>query len=337
MITKIWNDIKKGDIAPVYLLVGEETYFIDETVKRLKEALSGQEEVETIPFDLAERPVDVVIDEADTIPFFTDRKLIVAKNASFLKVAEKGKEKIEHDLKRLEIWLSHPTDTAVTLFIAPYEKLDERKKVTKLMKERAIFISAETPKEQDLYVWMKHEVEAHGKIMGDAAAIKLVEMVGANMLQLKAELEKMVLYLGEEHEITGELIEELVAKTLEHDAFKMLNAYLGNRQAEALTIYHDLLRQKEEPIMLVGLLASNIRTMSQAFYLLTKGYHPQQIAKQLKVHPYRIKMILEQRNRPSAERLLQALNALATVDLQLKSTSSNRARVLELFLMKPLL
>ncbi|WP_042478157.1 DNA polymerase III subunit delta [Bacillus ndiopicus] len=337
MITKIWQDIKKGNIAPVYLIVGEETYFIDETVNRLKEALSGQEEVELIPFDLAERPVDFVIDEADTIPFFTDKKLIIAKNASFLKATEKGKEKIEHDLKRLETWLSYPTDTAVTVFIAPYEKLDERKKVTKLMKESSVLISAETPKEQDLYVWIKLEVEASGKIIGDSATAKLLEMVGANMLQLKMELEKMVLYLGQEHEITEELVEELVAKTLEHDAFKMLNAYLGNRQAEALTIYHDLLRQKEEPIMLVGLLASNIRTMSQAFYLLTKGYHPQQIAKQLKVHPYRVKMILEQRNRPAAERLLQALNALATVDLQLKSTSSNRARILELFLMKPLL
>ncbi|KYG88841.1 DNA polymerase III subunit delta [[Bacillus] sp. KCTC 13219] len=337
MITKIWQDIKKGDIAPVYLIVGEETYFIDETIKRLKEALSEQEEVEMIPFDLAEQPVDVVIDEADTLPFFTDKKLIIAKNASFLKATEKGKEKIEHDLKRLETWLSYPTDTAVTVFIAPYEKLDERKKITKLMKEHSVLIAAETPKEQDLYVWIKHEIEAAGKAIEDGAAVRLVETVGANMLQLKMELEKMALYLGQEHEITEALVEELVAKTLEHDAFKMLNAYLGNRQAEALTIYHDLLRQKEEPIMLVGLLASNIRTMSQAFYLLTKGYHPQQIAKQLKVHPYRIKMILEQRNRPSAERLLQALNALATVDLQLKSASNNRARILELFLMKPLL
>lgn len=337
MITKIWQDIKKGSIAPVYLIVGEETYFIDETISRLKDALSGQEEVEVMPFDLTERPVDVVIDEADTIPFFTDRKLIIAKNASFLKATEKGKEKIDHDLKRLETWLSYPTDTAVTVFIAPYEKLDERKKIVKLLKDKAVLILAESPKEQDLYVWMKLEVESMGKVMTNEASVKLVEMVGTNMLQLKAELEKMVLYLGEEHEVTVDIVEELVAKTLEHDAFQMLNAYLGNRQAEALTIYHDLLRQKEEPIMLVGLLASNIRTMSQAFYLLTKGYHPQQIAKQLKVHPYRIKMILEQRNRPSAERLLQALNALATVDLQLKTTSSNRARVLELFLMKPLL
>lgn len=131
MISTIWNNIKKGELSPVYLLVGEEGYFIDETVKRLKEAIGPEEEIEMSTFDLEETPVDAVMDEADTIPFFSERKLIIAKNASFLKATEKGKEKIDHDMKRLETWLAHPSDFSVTVFIAPYEKLDERKKSDK--------------------------------------------------------------------------------------------------------------------------------------------------------------------------------------------------------------
>ena len=336
MFTKVWKEFKSGKFAPVYLLVGEESYFVDETIKRLKAALSEGDEAEIMTFDLNEQPIDYVIDEADTIPFFSERKLIIAKNASFLKATEKGKEKIEHDVKRLENWLEHPSDTAITLFIAPYEKLDERKKVTKLMKQKSVMLLAETPQNNDLDVWIRHEVQGFGKVITPEAATKLIEMVGANMLQLQMEIEKLALYLGEEAEITIELVEDLVAKTLEHDAFKMLNAYLAHNQAEALKIYHDLLRQKEEPIMLVGLLASNIRTMSNVYYLQKKGYHAQQIAKQLKVHPYRVKMIIEQRNRPSEERLLQALYRLAEVDLQLKSVSGNRERFLEMFLLRAL-
>lgn len=336
MLTEVWQEMSKGKIAPVYLLVGEESYFIDETLKRLKKALSENGEIEMTSFDLAEQPIDFVIDEADTFPFFTERKLVVAKNTAFLKAAEKGKEKIEHDIKRLENWLANPPDTAVTVFIAPYEKLDERKKIVKLMKEKCVVLQAETPQNNDLNVWVMQEVESRGKVMTDSATNKLIEMVGANMLQLQTEIEKMVLYLGEELEIDAVLVESLVAKTLEHDAFKMLNAYLSHDVAGALTIYHDLLRQKEEPIKLVGLLASNIRTMSSAFYLQKKGYHQQEIAKKLKVHPYRVKMILSQRNRPAEERLLQALYSLANVDLQLKSTGGNRERHLELFLMNTL-
>ena len=70
--------------------------------------------------------------------------------------------------------------------------------------------------------------------------------------------------------------------------------------------------------------------------LQQKGYHPQQIAKQLKMHPYRVKLITEQPKRPSNERLMQALYKLAEIDLQLKSVSGNRERYLELFLLKPL-
>lgn len=336
MFTKVWQDFKKGNFAPVYLLVGEESYFVDETIKQLKTALSKEEEAEVMTFDLNEQPIDYVIDEADTIPFFTERKLIIAKNASFLKATEKGKEKIEHDVKRLENWLANPTDTAVTVFIAPYEKLDERKKVTKLMKEKCVILHAETPQNQDLDVWIQSEASKRGKAITSEATHKLVEMVGPNMLQLQMELEKMALYLGEDHEMTVDLVKDLVAKTLEHDAFKMLNAYLEHNQEEALKIYHDLLRQKEEPIKLVGLLASNIRTMTNVFYLQKKGYHQQQIAKQLKLHPYRVQVISNQRNRPSDQRLLQALYSLADVDLQLKTTGGNRERHLELFLMKKL-
>ena len=336
MFTKIWKEIKSGKIEPIYCIYGEESYFIDETIKCLKQSLSTSEEVETITFDLEESPVDFVLDEADTFPFFTERKLVIAKNASFLKASEKGKEKIVHDLKRLEGWLANPSDFCVTLFIAPYEKLDERKKITKVMKEKSVLLHAETPKENDLAVWIRNEVKQQGVQITDDAVDKLVEMVGANMLQLQLEIEKMSLYLGGENQITVPLVEELVAKTLEHDAFKMLNAYLTRNTTEALQIYHDLLRQKEEPIMLVGLLASNIRTMSNVYFLQKKGYHPTQISKQLKIHPYRVKLMLENRNRPSEDRLLKVLKNLSEIDLQLKSISGNRERYLEMFLLKSL-
>ncbi len=250
----------------------------------------------------------------------------------FLKATEKGKEKIDHDIKRLEAWLANPSDFSITIFIAPYEKLDERKKVTKMMKEHALLVQTETPKEQDLAVWVQSVVKAEGNSITQNAIEQLVAMVGPNMLQLQMEIEKLSLYLGDGGEITTSLVEDLVAKTLEQDAFKMLNAYFANDSVGALTIYHDLLRQKQEPIMLVGLLASNVRTMSNVFYLLKKkAIIHSKLQKNLKIHPYRVKLMVEQRNRPSEESLLKALYQLAEVDLQLKSTGGNRERYLELF------
>ena len=126
-------------------------------------------------------------------------------------------------------------------------------------------------KEQDLAMWIQSRVKAEGNSITQNAIEQLVAMVGSNMLQLQMEIEKLTLYIGEGGEITATLVEDLVAKTLEQDAFKMLNAYFANDSVGALSIYHDLLRQKQEPIMLVGLLASNVRTMSNVFYLLKKA------------------------------------------------------------------
>ena len=335
MFNTVWKDFKNGKFEPNYLIVGEENFFIDETIRILKSSFT-EEQVELITFDLDEQPLDFVLDEADTIPFFSEKKIIIAKNASFLKATEKGKEKIEHDFKRFESWLNYPSDTAVTIFVAPYEKVDERKKVTKQLKEKSVVLQAQTPQNKDLVAWIRSEANHFNKKISDAAVDKLIEMVGSNMLSIRQEIEKMSLYLGDEPEIQVQTVVNLVAKSLEHDAFQMLAAYLENRPKEALEIYHELLRQKEEPIKLVGLLSSNIRTMSNVFYLLQKGYHPQQIAKQLKIHPYRVKLISEQRVKPTQERLMQALYKLADIDIQLKSMSGNRERYLEMFLLKPL-
>ena len=333
MITSVWKAIRSGQIDPVYIVTGTESYFIEKTLDLLKTKLTDGEP-EFIHFDLDEVPVDYVIEEADTIPFFSDRKLIIAKNASFLKAAERGKEKIDHNLKALETWLENPPSSSVTVFVAPYEKLDERKKITKLMKQHAVMIEAKSLQANDLETWLTHEAKNFGKSMDKQAAQKLVEMAGTNLTLLSSELEKMSLYLGAEEEITIELIEQMTARTLEQDAFKMLQSYLDGDVSGALSVYYDLIRQKEEPVALTALLASQIRFMVHVFYLQKKGYHAQAISKQLKAHPYRVKLLVEKRQQISEQRLLEVLNDLADIDLQLKTQSGNRERILEFFLMK---
>lgn len=336
MFQQLWKEINQGKIDPVYVLSGTETYFIDETIRRMKKALEKEGELETNVFDLEEVPVQHVMEEADTIPFFSEKKLTIAKNASFLKATDSSKEKIPHDLKTFELWLRHPSDFSITLFIAPYEKLDERKKVTKQMKELTHVVHAEAPKERDLAVWVQNEVASHQKQIDEQAIQKLMELVGIDMLHLQMEIDKLCHYIGENQVIQVEDVDELVAKTLEQDAFKLLNAYIAGDVSMALSIYHDLIRQKQEPIGLVALLASQVRLMSNVYYLLSKGYHAQQIAKTLKVNPYRVKRIVEERKGIQDAHLLKALYGLSEVDLQLKSMSGRRERFLELFLMKPL-
>lgn len=334
MISEKWMQIAKNDLSNVYLLYGTEAYFIEETLKRITRQLSENGEVEIINFDLEEKNVDEVIYEADTLPFFSDKKLIVAKNAFFLKATEKGKEKVIHDTTELEKWLQSPSPTAVTVFIAPYEKLDERKKITKAMKQAANVIEATSLQAHDLKSWVLHELSTHGKTMSEETINSFIELGGTDLVHLQTELLKIATYVGEEQEIDTETVKKLLVRTLEQDVFTLGNAYLSGNKSEAIEIYHDLLKRKEDPLKLNALIATQVRLMVQVSHLKKKGYHAQQIATQLKVHPYRVKLLFDNPMLHNEQKLLQTLNDLATVDLQLKTLNTNRDRILELFLMK---
>ena len=333
MITEKWMQIGKGEISPIYLLFGSEGYFIEETIKRLKANFSKDSEGEVVTFDLEETTIEEVIYEADTLPFFSESKLIIAKNAFFLKATEKGKEKVVHNLATLEDWLKNPSPTAVTVFIAPYEKLDERKKVTKAMKQYANVIEAVSLQEHDIKSWIIQEAGRHGKTISDSAIQSLLEMGGTNLVHLQNEIEKLATYIGEEHEIDEQTVRLLLVRTLEEDVFALGNAYLSGNKSVAIEIYHDLLKRKEDPLKLNALIASQVRLMVQISHLKKKGYHAQQIANQLKVHPYRVKLLMDHPLLHHEQKLLKALNDIATVDLQLKTLSGNRERILELFLL----
>ena len=89
MANATWKKIAAGKIDPVYLLMGLEQHIFDSTIERLKKALPDIDETSVIRFDLEETAIETVIEEADTLPFLQDHKLIIASNASFLSGQDK--------------------------------------------------------------------------------------------------------------------------------------------------------------------------------------------------------------------------------------------------------
>lgn len=336
MANAIWKKIAGGQIDPVYLLTGVEHHIFDETIERLKKALPGIDEASIIRFDLEETPIEVVIEEADTLPFLEDHKLIIASNAVFLSGQDKKRNEVEHNVVLLEEWLANPSPTATVVFIAPYEKLDGRKRITKKMKDLATVIEATKLEGNDLFTWVQQEAAANGVKMTAQTAQTLVNTAGDSLLSLSAEISKMVVYLGGTGEITADVIDHLVARTPEMDVFRLTDAYIAGNISRSVSIYHDLLRNGEEPIMLTSLIAGQIRLMIHVQSLRRKGYQQHQIAKTLRVHPYRVKLMLENRKLPNENRLMHILNNLAEIDLKLKTTGGKRERLLELFFMESL-
>ncbi|KAA6452146.1 DNA polymerase III subunit delta [Bacillus swezeyi] len=335
MVFDVWKSLKKGDIHPVYCLYGKETYLLQETVQRIRQAVVDEEtkDFNLSVFDLEEEALDLAVEDAETFPFMGERRLVVAKNPSFL-TAEKKKEKLEHNLGVLEAYISQPAPYSVFVLFAPYEKLDERKKLTKLLKKHAHMVEAKELNGKETADFVTNLAKSEGKHIETEAAQELVILCNAGLSSIAQEVKKLSTYIGDRDSITLDDVKKLVARGLEQNIFELINKVVNRKRTEALQIFYDLLKQNEEPIKMMALIANQFRLLLQTKYFSQQGYGQKQIASNLKVHPFRIKLAIDQAKLFSEQELKSIIEQLAVMDYEMKTGKKDKQLLLELFLLQ---
>lgn len=335
MVLDIWKQIKQREIAPIYLVYGTEAFLINETKQLILNQVLDEEEKDFnfSAYDLEETPIEVALEDAETFPFLGERKVIFLHNPVFL-TAEKTKEKIDHNISRLEAYLKQPAPYTVIVFSAPYEKLDERKKITKELKKTAQTVEAKKLNENELKNWIKERAKGSGILFEPDALELLITLVGTNMFMITSEVDKLSLYAGEEKHIDVTIVEKLVSRSLEQNIFTLIEKVVQRKLDEALRIYYDLLKQNEEPIKILALLSGQFRLIYQVKELSRRGYGQQQIAVYLKTHPFRVKLAAGQAGKFTDEELTNLMTLLADADYQMKTGGMNKSLLIEMLLFK---
>lgn len=329
----IWKDIKKGKFSPLYLLYGSEDFLINETKKYMIDAALTEEEREfnLSIYDLEETTVESAVEDCQTIPFLGEWKVVIMHNPYFL-TAEKGKEKVDHNMKVFEEYIMNPVPSTILILIAPYKKLDERKKITKYLLKNAVVLEAKFS-EKDTKDWIRQRITENGFEITSNAVELLYQFTGQNLTILNHELEKIFLY-SDGKIIDEEMIQLLVPKSLENNIFVLVDKFVHQQLDQTLEIYHDLLKQNEEPIKILAVIASQIRFIAQVKSLIKQGYGEQKVARILRSHPYRVKLAISQANRFDEEKFLAMIDELADIDYQMKTGFGNKESLLEIFFFK---
>jgi len=287
---KVLEQIKNERIPPVLLLYGTESYFIQNIQDKLFASVmeqSGDENIST--YDLEETPIQEVVADAETYPFFGEKKLIYAMNPTFLSTKHK-KLPFEHDLVRLEQYISNPVDYSVIVFIAPYEKLDNRKKITKVLNKQALVAECNPIKDYEVQKWIKTlSADLHITIEPDAYRVFEAELI-VNLHLIQNELRKLALYVGENGIVTKKIAEDLISSTANGSALRLVDTVIDRNLHRAIAIYKDLEKMNEEPIALIALLAFQFRIIFQVKLLKEQGYTQFQMRNQISAHPYVIKI-----------------------------------------------
>lgn len=162
----------------------------------------------------------------------------------------------------------------------------------------------------------------------------LVDRVGNNLYELHQEIEKLKQYKDTDKTITKDDIINVTVKNVDVDIFNLIDNIISKRKDLALESYNEMLKDGEEPIKIIIMLANQFRIMYQARNLYKKGYSEKDIATLLKVHPYRIKLALNKSSKFSDDVILKYLEMLADLDINIKTGKISKEMCLELFILK---
>lgn len=327
--------ITKGQFSPVYLFLGTESYLADSAKQTLIQATLAEDERDLNfgIYDMEEVPVGVALDDAESVPFFGDKRLVIMDRPNFF-TAEKSKQKIDHDLVWLENYLKNPPDFNILAFFAPYEKLDERKKITKLLKKTATVIEVNTLSEKEVRHFLKDTIANEAYTMTPEAFELFIQLTDAKLSTAMSELPKLLLFSSDTKQITKSAVNDLVAKSLEQNIFALVEYVLKRQTANALSLYQDLLLQKEDPIKINAILMTQFRLLLQVKFLEKKGYQQGDSAGMLKVHPYRVKLAIQQARKFSEKVLVSAFEGLVDAEYRLKTGQGDKEMQFELFVLQ---
>lgn len=308
----------------VYVLYGTEDYFIkkelDKIIKKYKIT-----DIDISKYDFEPNLLDTIIEDANTVSFFNKNKLIIISNAYFLTNQTK-KTNNDYDLSKLEDYIEHMNPDTHIVFIN--EKVNMTKKICKLLKKFAVI--KECLEGANLQSIAKELLEGYD-IKLDALQLLVTRVHSVSLLE--TECTKLKLYKLDEKEINKQDILDLVAKNIDLDIFKLIDNIIKKNKSSALETYHEMLKYNEEPIKILVMLANQFRLMYQTKTLISKGYREQDIAKQLDVHPYSVKIALEKSRSYDKDILLSLIYDLSEIDFQIKSGKIEKELALELFVL----
>ncbi|WP_134700121.1 DNA polymerase III subunit delta [Ammoniphilus sp. YIM 78166] len=331
----VMKDIQQGQIKPVYLLYGTETFLIEEFIHFLRDKVLDEQflDFNFSVYDLQETPIQHAVMDAETHPFMGEKRVVVAKNALFLTGA-KSSGNVEHQVEALQTYIESPIETSLLILTVMQDKLDERKKLVKTLKANKADVPFMHLKDQELWSWMRRRAQKLGVQIEDQAVQTLDRIVGNDLRRLQQELDKMSSYVGSQGRITEEVVYQLASRTLEQDIFGLIEKVSRLEIDQALRIYYDLLKNKEEPLTVLSLLARQFRLILQVKVMSAKGYSQQQIASALSMHPYPVKLAAEKSQRFKESALRNILAYLAEEDYRIKSGKMDKVLSLELFFMR---
>ncbi len=317
------EDLKTGQFKQIYLLYGEEGYLKRQYRDRfIKAMLPEGDTMNYAHYEGKNINVREVIDLAETLPFFAQRRLIVFEDTGFFKSA--GAE--------LADYIKDMPET--TYFIFVENEVDKRSKLYKAVKAKGHIVELTTQDEGTLKRWIQGIVRREKKQISDSVILYFLNKVGTDMENIQRELEKVFCYALDRKEITREDIDAVCVTQITNHIFDMVNAVADKNQRRALDLYYDLLALKEPPMRILFLMIRQYRILFQVKGLSGQGYGKKEIASKAGLHPFAAGKYMDQAKKFRMSELRAVMEDGADIEQRVKTGLLTDNLAVELFIVK---
>ena len=311
----------------LYLLYGIEKNQIEDAIKKIIKD-NDINEYSISRLNSRNVSVDQIFLEADSMSLFGEKRVIIIEDAYYFTGEKIEKELAENNNEKIEKYLNNFNINNIIIFIVNNEKLDERKKITKLINKVGKVI--EFNQKKDASELIKNKLKDY-KI--DYASINLIKERLNNQNELiDTEINKLITYKSDKN-ISLEDVKDVISDYPKIDFFEFIDNIINKNVKESIRTYEELLKLKEEPIKIIVTLANQFRLMYQAKKMSESGYFEKDIALELGEHPYRVKLAIQKARNFSDFDLINNLKKLGEIDLMTKKGLVNCASALELFIL----
>lgn len=304
------NNIKNHEIKQFYLLYGEEDYLKLQYRDKIVASLVNLDDNMNLSYFEGNTILpQTIFDLAQTLPFFSEHRVIVIENSGFFK---KSIEKIDDHFAMI------PKSTYV-IFLE--KEVDKRNRLYKWIGKNGYCSEMNVPDERMLFAWIRNLCKSNDKEIEDSVIFYLIEHIGTDMFMLKNELDKLFSYCERKKWIDMKDVRTICVNQATDKMFEMLDAIGNHNQDKALLLYHDLLVLKESAMRILYMLTRHYHILMQVAQLVKEGKNQKEIATACGIPPFSVKKYMGQVKKYKIKDLCMMLDECQDTDYSIKTGS----------------
>jgi len=346
------TDIAKliKSIPPVIFIFGEEEFLIEEAIEKILKPIltEGKDEFNLDVFD-GEVNTDLaaIIDVASTFPFMSGRRVVVVKNFNkFFQGTRSKKIDANHPLVR---YIESPPETTIFVIQSSEDSLNgisndlanpknqakAEKKISGAKFPYNLLLTKiewlEFPKVWDnaLPSWLMNRAKEKGRKMGREAADLLIAHINPNLRDLANELEKLIIFAGDDKEISIDHVSKLVGVSKNFNVFELQKAVGERSSGRSIEIVENMLRNERNEVLITSMLTRYFIALAKIKDLESTITNKYELASRTGINSFFLNEYINSARKYSPEDIDNAFIELAKADLGIKSTTASTTLIIQ--------